>query len=51
MSNLGTEQISDCFQDNIGNNDFKVTYADMTEKEGKQHPRETSLTPSEDFGL
>jgi len=44
LSNLGTEQISDCLEDNIHNNEIKVTYGEIIDIEGVPHPREVGLT-------
>ena len=51
MSNLGTEKICDCLEENMHANEHKVTYADVIDIEGKPHPREVSLMVSEDFFL
>jgi hypothetical protein len=48
LSNFGNEKISDILTENIANNEIQNTYADVTLVGGREVPRETVLTNSDD---
>lgn len=50
MSNLGCEEIIDCLEANMDQNELKVTYGDKFLKDdGTPHPREDKMMNAEDF--
>jgi len=51
LSNFGVEEIKDCLQENILNNEIKVTYGDTHIVDGEEVHRETNLTDPHGRGL
>lgn len=51
LSNFGREKIVDCFKENQENSEFKVTYSDTIEVDGRTEAREWCLTNPDDCGL
>ena len=44
ISNLSSEKITDCLEENMENNQIKVTYGDTLAIDGMHYPREVYLT-------